>query len=744
MATPKVYRYSVCFGWPRYGQPRPTRQTNSQPYTPRYQSDGSDHWVGPWLDEQLWRAYLYRKQHYFIELERRQRYYEILKTHCPEVAGWQLQINELEEAIQGQIRIIKHRNKQANARRIREDQAQGGNGKFNKAITVAQEEEQQELDNLKAAQRRAFEAFDTCREAYFKTTEQPPALKALEESWKETVAEHKISPRTVGSWRGKEGAAKLAQQPPVIQRQWQQLEAARAAWRQQYPYRRDDYELSLATNERIKRLYNSSGLAWTTSGDINGDAEKLRKGPPPQKPHYDQTGYLSRQIQGGLLVTDLLQGNKPGVAQLKMVRPLESERRRQRNQAKGRPNKYLMELHIPINMPEDQGRTSAGYQKRLRGKDQPILVVPFVLHRPLPEDGRVKQIKLVRRLEGLQLVWDVQFVVTSDERKQTATQGKVGVSLCQHKVGNDLLVAFAKGDDNQYHRLVLTTWRREEAEKDQVARKGGRGGLTATTYGNTTTYTCWGLLDLWQRANDLMAMCDRSFERMCALLINHVQETWGEEPPAWLHDALYYLHPEKWRQRQMWNVLHLWREHLPDDPFLKELEAWRREDFRLFSGYRGITAKAERIRLDVYRKFATSLAQRYQLVIVPDTDYAKLAQLPEVGEKDDKAAWRTYRRQASLGMLRTCLEQRAAQIKEAHAEKLCWGCNGPLTDSEEAGLWQCQGCGQSYRQLEFLAESYLHAGGEVVKRKGRTKTQPNPKPTKGLGKKKASTPSRKL
>ena len=167
-----------------------------------------------------------------------------------------------------------------------------------------------------------------------------------------------------------------------------------------------------------KHLYNGefNGLYWGTKNAI---AESIpHSGPPPRFHRFDGTGRLVVQIQATrpLSGLDLLDqdDNRAHVERLQ--------------QYFDRPQTKLALLTMQIGGGLLPAAAGAGKRKR-----SPLLQarVPFVLHRPLPEQAQVKSVELIRTRVATRYRWSVQFVLAQETwpDKPLAGSGECGVDV---------------------------------------------------------------------------------------------------------------------------------------------------------------------------------------------------------------------------------------------------------------------------------------------------------------------------
>ena len=247
---------------------------------------------------------------------------------------------------------------------------------------------------------------------------------------------------------------------------------------------------------------------------------------------------------------------------------------------------------------------------------------PIILHRPLPADSTIRFAKVRRERIGRQLRWTAQLTLDMPDPVPVPRSEKM-IAVAPRFVGSDDL------------GLVAATTRDYLGERTiYVLHPDIVGGLA--------------------RATDLRAIRDTRRDAVL-LAITAWLDQLAARPVGWPATIARWESCDRLR-RFVWEW---WRTHRVDgdDVVFADAEAWAYQDRHLWDYERHAERGALDRRLHDYRNWAAMLAERYDAIIVPGTDYRRMAVRRAEPERDHELSHEGSRQRviSSPGVLRTCL-----------------------------------------------------------------------------------------
>lgn len=407
-----------------------------------------------------------------------------------------------------------------------------------------------------------------------------------------------------------------------------------------------------------------SGLYWGTYLTVEQGCQSFRKGRPPRFLRWTGEGRIAVQVQGGLAPEDAFGGEDKRL----IVEPLPEDAWSKRSRGLKRTKAWLR-----IGSDDDR---------------QPVwAVVPFVMHRSLPADCRIKWVYLHRRRVGTKDQWMLSFVIARQVWPQTdvAGSGEIGIDLGWRLLDHGLRVAAWAGSDGESGELVLPI--------QDVGR--------------------------WQKAQDLRGIRDT---RLDAVIARFGEWLSGNDAPDWLTERTRTL--RQWRSAaRLASVVLAWRDQrfAGDESIYADLEAWRKKDKHLYEWEANQRRKAVAWLKDLYRNFAAAMARRYRVAVLEAVNWRDMGRRAGVGESDKAGAARRQRVIASPGRLAECIRERFADCVSAPAEyttQRCHAC-GEIDgfDARVEIVHTCGKCGKTWDQDYNAARNLLaFASGPVAKK----------------------------
>ena len=423
------------------------------------------------------------------------------------------------------------------------------------------------------------------------------------------------------------------------------------------PWKAAQTEISAWATEEQKRLRAACGLYWGTYLHVEQSMASAKSGAPPRFHRWTGEGHLAVQIIKGMSIAEAHSNDT-------RVRIANAER--------------WSDISLRVGSNDDRTPKWA--------------TIPVRLHRPMPDNARIKWVHLIRRQVATRFQWFAQFVLSADEetwrKKDQAMDGAVAIDLGWRMVGKSMRIAYWFGDDGASDELCLPDeWLSQMRRVERIRSKRD--------------------LDL-----DAMKTALTAALRTAA-------------PPDWL--AAHAPHLHAWRSAARFaGLCHRWRDNrfANDEQLYDQLEEWRRRDRHLYEFEGNLRDQLQRRRLDIYRKFAATMRRKYRCAVIEDMDLRDFHVLPEAEEEPANRAIREHTRDACLSELVRALEESMAQtlkIDGKNTTARCWWCQDLLgvvtTDEWDRSSLRhtCSVCGTEYDQDECAARNLLDfASAEVV------------------------------
>lgn len=321
------------------------------------------------------------------------------------------------------------------------------------------------------------------------------------------------------------------------------------------------------------------------------------------------------------------------------------------------------------------------------GEKVRYLTLPLIMHRPLPDDARIKSVTLHREKISTHWKWSVVFTcvraAASDTERVHAGQHACGIDLGWRKVKTGLRVATISGTDIEppWHVILPA---------DIVA--------TLDRYDEVQSV-------LKQRLNEVHA---------------YLKAQSLANPPEVIAERL-----KRARQAPVIGAGKLallalvWRECADYAPaVLARLETWRAADRKQRDAAAFLRRNALKRRRYLYELATREIAERYALIGIEKFDLAqaKRREQPDSTENALPPPARLQRDRASVALLRLWLRNQAVKTGAVIIEVLgkttlacrhCGTINRPHDRSRL--IWQCEGCGAVWDQDTNASKNILSA-----------------------------------
>ncbi|SDB26288.1 Putative transposase DNA-binding domain-containing protein [Desulfonatronum thiosulfatophilum] len=346
-----------------------------------------------------------------------------------------------------------------------------------------------------------------------------------------------------------------------------------------------------------------------------------------------------------------------------------------------------------------QGRIRIG-SEGFQGREPIWFEFPIVLHRPVPEEGKIKKAQVSRRKVGLDWVWELDLTVVLPEvqpeaQREPQTGAQPGqVRKVQHCIGLDL--GWRKTDDG----LRVAAW----VDSD------GQQGVFRLDVGYVATQ---------DRLDGLKSVLDKNRDQITAQLLD-----WGkqhEHLPHWLDlqkvsvvkSHQYFLHlADTWaNDRQE-----------ADQEVFEDLAQWRKRFVHLYSWHSNLSRKMRYRRREAFRLFAKKLAETYTHVFLEEFNLAWSSRKKDAEDTPLalQRASNKWARVASPGAFRQELQNFCNKTgsllifgKSDKASRTCPECKNKIAKDMSARIMViCEACRAEYDQDLGAAANVLCKGME--------------------------------
>lgn len=458
--------------------------------------------------------------------------------------------------------------------------------------------------------------------------------------------------------------------PPELSARRKELFAARKAARQRRnaakkaAYKSSEFKeglhkIDVAAIEKIKQARAESGLYWGTYSHVEQSMKGTQKGPPPKfKSYRNGEGTIAVQVQHGLT-----------------VREAESCKDT-RIRIEGTGRKRILHIRVGSN-----------------GRKPIWATVPFVYHRPLPEDALIKWVRVTSRRVACHFHWYVLFTVSRPsgwKKADLAPDGVVAMDIGWRLFRDRFRVAYWVGSDGQEGEICLPL----------------------------------EYLDRRDKKNDLRKIRDEKFNAIRDKLADWI-EAKTDALPQWLKEDTTSLRQWKSQARLAGLVLRWSRQRFTgDEEIFPELEDWRSDDRHLYEWEVNQERKAIAWRNEQYRIIAAELSRRYRKAVIEDINLHELSDSEKATDSannatrdgkvgDGKQAWR--RMVASVGRLKQFIKERFDSTVEVKCEwttQDCAYCGERMNvDAAHNVVIKCPSCGVEIDQDRNAALNLLKRAG---------------------------------
>lgn len=415
---------------------------------------------------------------------------------------------------------------------------------------------------------------------------------------------------------------------------------------------RDTIEEKYAAERREARA--ACGVYWGTYLLIEAADQQARKTPlydgiEPNNPRFvrwENEGRVGVQVQGGAEIGE--------AKTLIRIEPRPAPKGADPQSKRSAKRSYCT-LAMRIGTNEDRSPIWAKW--------------PMVMHRPLPEGAVIKWATVNVRRIGPREQWHCCITAEVEEKARDTEKPRVAIDIGWRVVDEGLRVATWRSDDGRTGTLVLN---------NHEAR-----GLA--------------------KADELRAIRDRSFNEARDALLKNLPETrpewWPNNIGQWRSQARLAALIRKWKNDRF----------AGDEVAYEAAEAWRYHDYHLWQWETSQRAKSINHRRDVYRVFASKLAEKFGSVVLEDFDLRDVARRSEGTENEHARYMRTV---AATSELRLYLKQAfrgdVEIVPSEYTTKTCAEC-GSLESWDQAAqlVHTCGACGATWDQDHNATKNLL-------------------------------------
>ncbi len=404
--------------------------------------------------------------------------------------------------------------------------------------------------------------------------------------------------------------------------------------------------IDLEANRKIKELYHSSNLPWSQKEALLDDYRRCCKTGHIKLASVSDSGYLWIRTQTS---SDLKNSLRAG--DLYSI---------------GKKRRVPIEIRLGIDK-------------------QPTWVnFTLILHRPLPTNGRIAGIKLVKTMIATKTYWHLQFTcVKNSPMLDNGNQEKVGFDLGWRSLETGIHVASWWGSHGD--GCLVIPWERIRA---------------------------WELFDTMQSERDTV------FNAITTSLREWVKT---HTVPSWLSDRLQHAH--SWRsQSRLTKLIEYWSKHRFDgdssiyvllngdgkkhprlcrDHYRLSYTGWRNWDKHKYERIAQQKQKWIRWRKDLYHNIACQLAKVYGVFKFEDACMKQLDRKNSIDQVSNDAM-RKYKRLAAPGLFREIFKSKAAHweyVESKGTTSICNSCKCWIDFGSKLEA-QCPGCGKVWNRDE--------------------------------------------
>ena len=313
--------------------------------------------------------------------------------------------------------------------------------------------------------------------------------------------------------------------------------------------------------------------------------------------------------------------------------------------------------------------------------------LPFIFHRPLPKNGLIKEVKVIRRRKpNNKWKWSINFFVECPEESI-----KKPVFLKKKEA-----VAIDLGWRRKKEGLRVGFWTDSEGNKGEI--------ILDNSYLNTL-----------QRLQDLQSIIDQEFNAFKDEMVKELEKYDRNEITALFDNISKWKSPNKYT-----NILFYWIDNRfsGDEKLWNIYTSWRKRHIHLWTWFGNLFRKLAGRRNQFYRDISNRFAYEYKVVLVKDSDLSTLLIKgnPEEETQKQNSVRRRQSKLASCGVLRdyikwACFKYSAdyRELSSINTTKICHKC-GEIMEGinfEKNIVVRCPKCFSDFDQDENSTRNML-------------------------------------
>lgn len=432
-------------------------------------------------------------------------------------------------------------------------------------------------------------------------------------------------------------------------------------------WKKEEEKIDAWADTENKRLRSECDLYWGTYLQVEQSMGGRRSGAPPHFIRWNGDGHLAVQAQNGMSIEEAYSGKDSRIRIVEGAVEVDGT------------------LTPKTGIKRKLGNALCYFRVGSDEKGGPIFAkIPFILHRPLPANARIKWIHFTRRRVSTKCEWRLLFVLSQDAwvKEDQASDGAIGLDF---------------------------GWRLTEDGGIRVSSWVGSDGAA----GELILPADW--LGEMRRVERIRSVRDENFNdaRKCL-------STWMAErrTPEWFTEEAKDI-PQWKSPARLAGLVIKWREKRikGDDEIHFILEEWRKRDKHLYEFEANLRDQLIRRRESIYRNFAAEMRRRYKTAKFKKWDLSEIHALPEPEQNPKSPGMKEHARDAALSILTRCLKESMREVVEVSPKGTSsihheCGSKQDLAGSEV--LHTCTNCGVIYDRDENAAKNILYSGASTV------------------------------
>jgi transposase len=315
-------------------------------------------------------------------------------------------------------------------------------------------------------------------------------------------------------------------------------------------------------------------------------------------------------------------------------------------------------------------------------------VFPIKLHRPLPQDARIKSIVVRLRVVGMREEWSASFTYSYEVKRAPQRGGAVALDLGWRKrPDGSLRVAYWVDGEGGHGEILMPQSARARLQKTRELRE-----IQDRYFNRATRWLAW-----WLRAASSRAPVPEWLRAEC------------EQVGKWRSHARLRRLVVRWRAERFQG----------DGRIFVALERWMHRSRHQYEWESDARENALEQRRDLYRTTAARFARNYGTVVMERFDLRQVKRLPSPEHKESEVP-RTQRLQlneAAPGELRTAIRQAVeraggvvVELQALGTTSHCHACGAVCSWDQASEVWhRCEHCGELWDQDRNAAVNLLRA-----------------------------------